>query len=113
VRIVDSLRTVVTGRDDPSRAFPEPDAGQAGPLAEATKDDFIAVFEERARLASGQAKGFGAMLHLEEASFRALLRPGDGTGSEQVAGAQVAAAAGVMRDELRRSPVEIAQIAAA
>src|SRR5579885_2185682 len=87
-------------------AFPEADPHEAGALAPAAKYDFIAVSEEGALFARGQPQRLcSASGEFEQTSALLFARPGDGPAGEQVAGAQIATVAGVVRDELRRRPV--------
>ena len=61
-------------------------------------------------LAGGELEGIGAPPgELEQAAARVLRLAGDGAAAEQVAGLQVAAVRGVVRQELRRGPVEIGE----
>lgn len=53
------------------------------------------------------------MLHLQQASFRAFVRPGDRACREKIARTKIAPIAGVVCHELPNRPVEIAQIAPA
>src|ERR1051325_9922653 len=85
---------------DHAAAFAEADARQAVALAVRAQDDLVAVFEELAA-------------QLEQASRRLLLGAGDRAAGEEIAGLQVAAIRGVMRDELRDRPIHVAEVAAA
>ena len=75
-------------------------------------DHVVAVLEKPARLAGRKrnrlAPAFG---DFQEAAEAARCRTGDRAGAEQVAGVEVAAAAGVMRDQLRHGPIEVARVA--
>src|SRR5262245_35937897 len=98
------------GGQDDSGAFSEPDALESIALAPAAEDDFVAVLEEPALLAVRQLQRLGSPpRQLEQAPPLVFLRPGNRAAAEQVAGAQVAAIAGVMGDELRRRPVHPGQ----
>lgn len=101
-------------RKNSSATFAKADAGVAFALAPAAKDDFVAVFEEFALFAVGELEGFGAAFSsLEQAAGRVRRGAGDGSGGEQVAGAEVAAVAGVVGEHLGGSPVEVAGVATA
>src|SRR5208282_5436395 len=89
-------------RQDDGAAFAEADPGVAGLCAKAAKDDFVAVFDEAARLAARQRDRVAAAAgDFEETAPARLLRARDGARSDQIADANVAAVAGVMRDHLR------------
>ena len=92
---------------------PNPIRGRPSLLRISPKRDLVSIFQKCPRLPRGQPHRLAAMLHFQQAAFRTFLRPGDGAGREQIAGTQIAAVAGVMRHELRRSPIQIAKIAAA
>src|SRR5262245_63271809 len=82
-------------------------ASAAGP-----HDDAVAVFEEAARLAGGEFnRPSPAGRDFEQAAEPAVHGRRDRAGAEQIAGAQVAAAAAVMRHELGHRPVEMARVA--
>src|SRR5262249_3028638 len=100
------------GRSDRSVAFAKADAGKPLPAAARAHDDGITILEEAARLARGERhRTTAAGRELEQASEPVLGGRGDRAGAEQIARAQVAAAAAVMGDELRDRPVEMARVA--
>src|SRR5260370_5979301 len=97
---------------DPGAALAEADWGVALARAMGAEDRLVAVFEKRPRLTrfeGDRALAVGADLH--QAAIAPDGRPRDRAAAEDVARQQVAAAAGVMRDELRHRPVEIQRVA--
>ena len=108
------LAVLLVCRKNSSATFAKADAGVAFALAPAAEDDFVAVFEEFALFAVGELEGFGAAFSsLEQAAGRVRRGAGDGSGGEQVAGAEVAAVAGVVGEQLGEGPIQIAQIRSA
>src|SRR5262245_58274894 len=84
------------------------------PLTPAVRahDHRVAVLEEAAALAGCERdRPTASGRDLEQAAERAVVGAGDRAGAENVARPQVAAATGVMGDELRDRPVEIARVA--
>src|SRR5215831_14234417 len=95
-----------------SAAVAQPDGCKAFAPAARPHDDGIAVFEETARLAGWEFdRPSSAGRDLEQAAESAFLWRGDRAGAEQIAGAQIAAAAAVMRHQLGHGPVEVARVA--
>src|ERR1044071_9539930 len=76
------------------------------------EDRFVAVHEKAADLARAQGEGTTAVeALLAEAAPAGFGRAGDRAGAEEVARQEVAAAARVMRHQLRQRPVEVGRIA--
>ena len=106
--------SLLDGGLNDSSALAERDTGQAFAFAEAAQDDLVAVGEEFAEVAGGQAEGDGAALgDFEHAALRAGMWAGDGAAGQDVSGEQIAAVAGVVREHLREGPVEVAKVAGA
>jgi len=96
--------------EDRGAAFAEADTGVAGGFAGAAEEDLVAVGEVGSDFSGGQGDGLGPVAgQFEEAAGGGLGWAGDGSCGEQVADLEIAAVAGVMGDELSRSPVEITQ----
>jgi hypothetical protein len=84
--------------DDPA-ALAESDAGEPLALAVAAQDHFIAIIEEFPDFTSGQVDRFGATPgQFEQATTLVRLGSGDGAAGQKIAGLQVAAVAGVVRE---------------
>src|SRR6266480_3965712 len=97
---------------DRSAALAKADAGKPVAPAARAHDDGIAIFEEAARLARCERqRAPSARRDLEQAAEPLVGRRRDRAGAEQIARAQIAAAAAVMRNELRHRPVEMARVA--
>src|SRR3984957_1142998 len=95
----------IQGRQYAAVDLAEADAYRAGPLAPAAKYDGIAVLEKGAGFAAADLHRLAAArAQLEQRP--GLRRRGSrlGSGSEQIAGAQIAAVDGVVRNELRGRP---------
>ena len=96
------------GKND-GAALAEADAGVAGCFAGAAEDDLVAVREEGAAFAGWEQDRLGAVAsEFEKASGGGFGGAGDRSCGEDVADLQVAAVAGVVGDELRGRPVEVA-----
>src|SRR5690606_4843828 len=85
-------------------------------LAVGGHGDLVAVEEEGAGLAGGEldgpaGPGGGVPGELQEAAAGLGGGAGDGAGGEEVAGLEVAAVAGVVRDHLVHRPVHVAEAA--
>src|SRR4051812_29445037 len=88
--------------------FAETYAGASVALAEPSHDDLIAILEEATLLAGRQGDRFRpAPCQLLHTATRILRRTGHRPAREQIAGIEVAAVAGVVRDELRECPVHL------
>ena len=88
-------------------ALAEGDVREAFATAKTAQDDLVAVFECAAGFAIGKRDWLlAASGELQQASGGCFFETGDSARGKQVAGQQVAAVAGVMGDELCRSPVE-------
>src|SRR5258708_6565060 len=75
------------------------------------QDDLVAPFEEATRLPRSERERLAATLgQLQQAAEALARRAADGAGAEEVAGVKIAAAAAVMRDELRHGPVELGAV---
>src|SRR5260221_5460881 len=75
------------------------------------QDDLVATFEEATRLPRSERERLAATLgQLQQAAEALARRAADGAGAEEVAGVKIAAAAAVMRDELRHGPVELGAV---
>ena len=95
-----------------SAAFAESDARKSFTLAPAAHDHFVAVFEELSLFAGGEADGFrAAPRQLQQRSARFSRCSRHSPAGEQITRPQIAAAAGVMRDHLRNSPIEVLRVA--
>src|SRR5215813_7020911 len=100
------------GGRDRSAALPQADGCKAFAGAARPHDDAVAVFEETARLAGGEFnRPSPAGRDLEQAAEPAISGRRDRAGAEQIARAQIAAAAAVMSHELGHGPVEMACVA--
>src|SRR5436190_11350308 len=74
-------------------------------------NDFIAIIEKAAGLAGWQVEGFAtALARFEQTAESAGCRAGNSAGPEQIAGAKIAAAACVMRNELPDGPIQMTGI---
>src|SRR5262249_39260464 len=100
------------GGRDRSAALSQADGCKAFAGAARPHDDAVAVFEETARLAGGEFnRPSPAGRDLEQATAPAVSGRRERAGAEQIAGAQIAAAAAVMSHELGHGPVEMARVA--
>src|SRR5579884_2481106 len=99
-------------RDNRAAALAQPDAAETGTFAPAAQDHFIAVFKEGALLATPKRdRLLPAFSQLQQTARAFAFRTGNGAAGQQIAGAQIAAVAGMVRDHLCRSPVHVAEAA--
>jgi hypothetical protein len=99
------------GGEDGGVAFAEAEAGVPGGFAGAAEDDLVSVGEEGAEFSGGKEDGLGSVAgEFKEAAGGGFGGAGDGSGGEEVTDLEVATVAGVMGDELRWGPVEIAGV---
>src|SRR6185312_1864272 len=72
----------------------------------------VAILEKAPRFAARQRHRFlAAARELEQAAAALAARRRDGARAEEIAGSQIAAVGGMMRDHLRRRPIEVPRIA--
>src|SRR5262249_22975834 len=94
------------------RHSPKPMVAKPSRAQRARSDAAVAVFEERARLAGGEFnRPSPAGRDREQAAEPAVPGRRDRAGAEQIARAQIAAAAAVMSHKLGHGPVEMACVA--
>src|SRR6266568_4364079 len=113
-RFVQSARQFRAERmlDHPGAALAKADGGEAVAPAMGAEDRLVAVFEKRPGLARCKAdRALAVLALLAEAAPARLGRARNRAGAEEIAGLQVAAAAGVVGDELSQRPVEVCRIA--
>jgi hypothetical protein len=80
-------------------ACAEADAGETAAAAVAAQDGLVAVFQKLAEFAGGQADGFRAAPgQFKQAAALLRQRSGDSAAGQQIAGLEVAAVAGVVRE---------------
>src|SRR5215510_5519390 len=100
------------GWSNGAAAFAEIDGRKALAPAVCPHDDGVAILEEAARLPGGERHGTApAGGDLEQAAEPVVARRRDRAGPEQIAWAQIAAAAAVVRHQLCHRPVEMARVA--
>src|SRR5438067_3816456 len=99
--------------DHPRAALAEADRRIAVSPAMGAEDDLVAILQICASLAGVQRnRALPGMAELVETSPAFLGRSRDRAASENVTGQQITAAASVMRDELRRGPIQVQRVAA-
>jgi hypothetical protein len=94
-------------------AFAEANRWQSGLLTVCAKRHAIAIFEEPSEFARGQPKRLRIAPELEQTTFRSGLGARDRASGEQISGAQIATVACVVREQLGKGPIKMAEIAAA
>src|SRR5487761_425631 len=102
----------LAGSDDAGAALAEADRGKAVAAAMGAEDHFVAAFDKGAGFARSQCRrprAVGAQFH--QAAIALAGRAGDRAGAEQIAGAEIAAAARMVRHQLRQGPIEIGRVA--
>src|SRR5207253_9484178 len=100
-------------RDDPRTALAEADRRIPVAPAMGSEDHLIAVCQIGAGLAGMEGdRALAGVAQLAQAAVALGGRPRDRAAAENIAGQQVAAAAGVVRDELRDGPVKVQRVAA-
>src|ERR1700736_5729239 len=93
-------------------ALAKADRRATGLSAMGAEDHLVAVLQEGTGFSGGERYlplAVGAQLH--QAAIALRRRPGDRAGAEQIAGGEIAAAAGVMRDQLAEGPVKVGRVA--
>src|ERR1039457_1760269 len=91
-----------------SAAYTESNPGHLRPLRISAQRNPVAIFQVGARLSVWQADGLRVVPLLQQAALRSRLGARDRTGGQKVAGAQVAAVAGVVRNQLCDGPIQAA-----
>src|SRR5487761_1171555 len=102
----------LAGSDDAGAALAEADRGKAVAAAMGAEDHFVAVFDKGAGFARSQCRRPRAVgAQFNQAAIALAGRAGDRVCAEQIAGAEIAAAAGMVRHQLRQGPIEIGRVA--
>src|SRR3984957_3103906 len=94
-------------RGNGASTFAETDRCEARPMRTGFDDDLIAVEQKGAPFAVGQENGLGTSFAELQQAAASVACVRDGARAEQVARAQVAASARVMREHLSGSPVQV------
>src|SRR5665213_2275366 len=101
------------GRDD-SAAFAEADSGVSFAFAVPPENHFVAILKKLSRLARRQRDRLRAAPgQFQKTAARVWRFTGNGSACQQIAGLQIAAVAGMVRNQLGRSPVQVTEPAAA
>src|SRR5438067_10354819 len=99
--------------DDACATLAEADRRIAVAPAMRAEDDLVTVLEIGARFAGMQGdRALAGMAQLVHAPPSLFALSGDCAAAEEIAGQQIAAAAGVMRNKLRDGPIQIQRVAA-
>src|SRR5665213_2340935 len=108
-----AFRLIKLGRDD-SAAFAEADSGVSFAFAVPPENHFVAILKKLSCLARGQRDRLRATPgQFQKTAARVWRFTGNGSARQQIAGLQIAAVAGMVSNQLGRSPVQVAEPAAA
>src|SRR5688572_17109167 len=109
-----SVSRQIESRRNDSPARSEANPPEALTLAIPAQRDLVAISQVAALFTAWQRERLSSIRgELQKTAAIVILGTRDGTGSEQIAGSQVAAVAGVMRQQLCRGPIQVAKRTAA